>query len=43
MINALIFQLLSKPFTETLKIKVTTYAICIKLDYNWYLHKLIDK
>ena len=43
MINALIFRLPSNPSTESMKIKVTTYAIRIKLDYNKYLHNLIDK
>ena len=42
MINALIFGLPSTSSMESMKIKVTTYAICIKLDYNWYIHKLID-
>ena len=37
MINTLIFRLSSKPFIEGMKIKVTIDAICIKLDYNWYL------
>ena len=27
---------------DSMKIKVTINAICIKLGYNYYLHKLID-
>ena len=32
-----------KASRESIKIKVTTHAIYKEIDYNWYLHKLIDK
>ena len=40
MINPLLIRLPSKPSTDRMKIKVTPYAIFIKLHYNWYLDKL---
>lgn len=41
MVSVLIFQILSKLSMVNMKIKITTNEICIKLNYNWYLHKLI--
>ena len=45
MINALIFRLLSKPYSESIKLEVQHMQICVEIDYITIstLHKLIDK
>ena len=45
MINALIFRLLSKPYSESIKLEVQHMQIFVEIDYITIstLHKLIDK
>ena len=45
MVNALIFWLLSKPSSESIKLEVQHMQICIEIDYTTIStsHKLIDK
>ena len=45
MINALIFPLLSKPSSETIKLEIQHMQICVEIDHTTIstLHKLIHK
>ena len=45
MVNALIFQLSSKPSSKSIKLEVQNMQTCIEIEYTTIstLHKLIDK